>query len=69
MEAISVVCEFERINEYFTARINRSGEMVEFGNINAYENFMRLYIPFLKSDTMMSNIDYHRRLDRIKYSE
>ena len=32
-EAISVVCEFERLNEYFTVRRNRSGEMVEFGNI------------------------------------
>ena len=26
-------------------------------------------LPFLKSDTMMSTIDYHRRLDRNKYSE
>ena len=39
LEAISVVCEFERLNEYFTVRRNRSGEMVEFGNINAYKNF------------------------------
>ena len=31
--------------------------------------FMRLYISFLKSDTMMSTIDYHRRLDRNKYPE
>ena len=31
--------------------------------------FMRLYLPFIKSDTMMSTIDYHRRLDRNKYSE
>ena len=29
---------------------------------------MRLYLPFLKSDTMMSTNDYHRRLDRNKYS-
>ena len=34
----SVVCEFERLNEYLTVRRNRSGEMVEFGNVNAYIN-------------------------------
>lgn len=34
----SVVCEFERLNEYLTVRRNRSDEMVEFGNINACVN-------------------------------
>ena len=30
---------------------------------------LSIFSAFLKSDTMMSTIDYHRRLDRNKYSE
>ena len=41
--------------------------MVEFGNINAYENH-EVVPPFLKSDTVISTSDYHRRLDGDKYS-
>ena len=48
LEAISVICEFERLNEYFTVRENRSGEMVKFGNINAYKNFHEVVPPFHK---------------------
>lgn len=29
---------FERLNEYFALRRNGRGEMVKFGNINAYVN-------------------------------
>ena len=44
-----------------------AAKWLSFGNINAYEKFSwRLYLPFIKSDTMMSTIDYHRRLDRNK---
>ena len=32
MEAISVICEFERLKNYFAVGRNRSGEMIEFGN-------------------------------------
>ena len=48
LEAISVICEFERLNEYLTVRRNRGGEMVEFGNINAYKNFHEVVPPFHK---------------------
>ena len=48
LEAISVVCEFERLKNYFTVGRNRSGEMVEFGNINAYKNFHEVVPPFPK---------------------
>ena len=48
LEAISVVCEFERLKKYFTVGRNRSGEMVEFGNVNAYKNFHEVVPPFLK---------------------
>ena len=48
LEAISVVCEFERLKNYFTVGRNRSGEMVEFGNINAYKNFHEVVPPFHK---------------------
>lgn len=42
--------------------------MVEFGNINAYINH-EVVAPFLKSDTVISTSDYHRRLDGNKYSD
>ena len=42
------VCEFERLKNYFTVGRNRSGEMVEFGNINAYINFHEVVPPFPK---------------------
>jgi len=48
LEAISVICEFERLNDYFTVGRNRGGEMVKFGNINAYENVYEVVPPFLK---------------------
>ena len=38
IEAIIVICEFERLNEYLAVGRNRSGEMVKFGNINADVN-------------------------------
>ena len=38
IEAIIVICKFERLNEYFTVRRNRSGEMVEFCNVNTNVN-------------------------------
>ena len=69
MEAISVICEFERFNNYFTVGRNRSGEMIKLGNINAYVSFHEVVPPFLKSDTVMSTSDYHRRLDGNKYSD
>jgi hypothetical protein len=40
MEAISVICKFERLNQYFTVRRNRGGKMVKFGNVNAYKKFL-----------------------------
>ena len=45
---ISVICEFERLNDYFTVGRNRSGEMIKFGNINAYVNFHEVVPPFPK---------------------
>lgn len=48
LEAISVICEFERLNDYFTVGRNRSGEMIKFGNINAYVNFHEVVPPFPK---------------------
>lgn len=70
LEAISVACEFERLKNYFTARRNHSGEMIKFVNINAYMNFYKIVFPFfLKSHSVVPNIDYHRRLDINKYSE
>ena len=47
-KAISVVCEFEILNNYFTVGRNCSGEMVKFGNINAHVNFHEVVPPFLK---------------------
>ena len=38
IEAIIVICEFERLNEYFGVGRNRSGEMVKLGIINADVN-------------------------------
>ncbi len=37
-EAIIVIRELKRLNEYLAVGRNRSGEMVEFGNINADVN-------------------------------
>ena len=36
--------------------------MVKFGNINAYVN-QEVMFSLLKSDTVISTSDYHRRLD------
>ena len=41
--------------------------MVEFGNVNACVNY-EVVSPFLKTDTVISTSDYHRRLDGDKYS-
>ena len=38
IEAIIVICKFERLDEYIALRRNRSGEMVEFGNIQLINN-------------------------------
>ena len=67
MEAITVVRELKRLNEYFAIRRYGLGKMVEFGNINAYVKH-EVVPPFLKSDTVISTSDYHRRLDGDKYS-
>ena len=42
--------------------------MVEFGDININVNHEAVP-PFLKSDTMIFTSDYHRRIERNKYSE
>ena len=47
METISVVCEFEGLNEYLALRRNGSGEMVKFGNINTNVNY-EVVSPFRK---------------------
>ena len=44
MEAIIVVRELERREHYFTIRGYRGGEMVEFGNVNAYVNH-KTFLP------------------------
>ena len=67
MEAISVICKFEQLNEYFIVRQDCRGEMVKFGNINANINY-EVVPPSLKFDTVMSTNLYHRRLVRNKYS-
>ena len=38
----------ERLNDYFSVERNRSGEMVMFGNINAYVNIHEVVPPFPK---------------------
>lgn len=38
MEALSVIREFERLNEYLAIRIYSCGEMAKFGNIYANVN-------------------------------
>ena len=48
LEAISVVSEFERLKNYFTVGRDCSGEMVKFGNVNAYVSFHEVVPPFLK---------------------
>lgn len=47
IEAIIVICAFERFNEYLAVGRNRSGEMVKFGNINADVNY-EIVPPFHK---------------------
>jgi len=61
MEVISIVCEFKRLNEYFTIRRDCRGEMVKFGNINAKIDYEVVPL-FLKSDTVISTNLYQRRL-------
>ena len=48
LEAITVICEFERLREYYAIRRYDCGLMVEFGNVNAYVNH-RGTPPFQKS--------------------
>ena len=68
MEAISVIRELKRFHEYFAIRRNGRGKMVKFGNVNTNVNHEAVP-PFLKSDTVISTSDYHRRLDGNKYSD
>ena len=68
LEAITVVRELKRLDEYFAFIRNDWGEMVEFGNINASAKHHEVAPPFLKSDTVISTSDYQRRLDWNKYS-
>ena len=48
METISIICEFERLKNYFGIGRNRSGEMVEFDNIDACINFYEIVAHLLK---------------------
>ena len=48
MEAITVICEFKWLREYYAIRRYGCGVMVEFGNVNAYVNH-RGTPPFQKS--------------------
>ncbi|MBR3509215.1 MAG: hypothetical protein IKO03_10685 [Lachnospiraceae bacterium] len=45
IEAIIVICECERFDEFFPIRRDRDGEVVEFGNTNAYI-YHEVTLPF-----------------------
>lgn len=62
LEAINVICEFKRLEEFFAIWRYGRGKVVEFGNVDANVD-LEVCTSLSSIDTVISTNDYHRRLD------
>ena len=69
MEDISAICELNGGGIILPSEEIAAVKWFSLAISMPTKIFMRLYLLFIKSDTMISIINYHRRLDRNKYSK